>query len=264
MLDDTRHAMRLRTLSVLTVLLLLPAVSAAAPGSTGDPASALAQRTLDAMGGNKSFAGLRTLAFDFVVERDGKEAARWHHLWDRWDGRYRVEGVNREGKHFLALFNVQHRGEGQVWLDGVALSGEDLAKALDRAYARFINDTYWLLMPAKLLDPGVHLSLEDPEEKDGKTYDVLRVTFDDGVGLTPHDTYWAYIAKDTGLMERWEMVLTGQKPEERSAYTWTDWESVDGVKLAMKKAAVGAAAVIRFDHVSGSPDESKGFVAEAK
>jgi len=249
MLDVMRRRIAALTLGLA---LLLPAVSFAA-SETRDPAAvAVADRTLGAMGGAKAFAGLRTLAFDFVVTRDGKEAARWHHLWDRWDGRYRLEGVNRDGKRFLALFNVNHRGEGRVWLDGVELTGDDLAKGLERAYGRFINDTYWLLMPAKLLDPGVNLALEGEDTKDGKRFDVVRVTFND-VGLTPKDTYWAYIAKDSGLMERWEMVLTGQKPEERSAYTWTDWHDVGGVKLAMTKAAVEGGAVISFDHVTGSP-----------
>lgn len=243
---------RLVSLTLLFSMLPLLTSSAPAAESRETAATAVATRTLDAMGGEKAFAAIRTLAFDFVVEREGKEASRWHHVWDRRDGRYRVEGKNREGKMFLALFNAQKPGEGRVWLDGTALEGEDLKKALERAYGRYINDTYWLLMPAKLGDPGVHLVSEGEDVKDGKTYDVVRVSFDDNIGLTPKDTYWAYVSKDSGLMERWEMVLTGQEAKDRSAYTWSDWQSVGGVRLAMTKSAVGEATVIRFDHVTGS------------
>jgi hypothetical protein len=227
-----------------------------------DPAAvAVAQHTLEAMGGAKSFEALRTLRFDFVVEREGKEMARIRHVWDRWDGRYRVEGRNKEGKPTLTLFNVQKRGEGRAWVDGKELAGEELKAALERGYGRFINDTYWLLMPAKMLDPGVSLASEGTTTVDGKTYDVVKLTFD-GVGMTPQDTYWAYVSKDTGLMERWDMVLTGQDAKDRSTFMWEDWRPIGAVRLSMAKRAVADGTVIRFDNVSGSTDaDASSFAA---
>jgi hypothetical protein len=236
----------------ITALALLLAASAFAAETRDPKASAVAARTLEAMGGEHAFAALRTLKFDFVVERDGKEVARVHHIWDRWDGRYRLEGRNREGKNALTLFNVQKPGAGRSWLDGKELEGDELTKALERAYGRFINDTYWLLMPAKMQDPGVNLASEGEAEKEGKTYDVVRLTFDEAVGLTPKDTYWAYVSKESGLMERWEFVLTGQEAKDRAAFTWTDWQPVGGVRLALAKRSQDGSTVIRFDHVSGS------------
>ena len=240
--------MRTRIAALLVVF-----VTVAFAAETRDPAAvAVASRTLQAMGGEPAFAALRTLKFDFVVERDGQEVARIHHVWDRWDGRYRLEGLNRDGKAALTLFNVQNAGVGRSWLDGKELDGDALKKALERAYGRFINDTYWLLMPAKMQDPGVNLASEGESAQDGKTYDVVRLTFGEGVGLTPKDTYWAYVSKDSGLMERWEFVLTDQEAKDRAAFLWTDWQTVLGVRLAMAKTAVGGGTVIRFDHVSGS------------
>ena len=241
---------RLMAALPLVFAILSPMAHAA---ETRDPAAvAAAKRTLDAMGGAKGFADLRTLRFDFVVERGGKEAARIHHTWDRWDGRYRMEGKTKDGKPTLTLFNVQKRREGRAWVDGKELAGEELKAALEHGYDRFINDSYWLLMPSKLLDSGVNLAAEGGKEIDGKSYDVVRVSFDDNVGLTPKDTYWAYIGKDSGLMERWDFVLTGQKPEERSTFLWTDWKPVGPVKLAMAKSAPDGTLAIRFDNVSGS------------
>ena len=240
---------------LLAFVFASPSTFAAGPVSeTREPAAvAVAERTLAAMGGARAFAALRTLAFDFVVVRDGKEAARYHHVWDRWDGRYRVEGMNREGKQVLTLLNVQKPGTGRAWLDGRELDGEELTKALERAYGRFINDSYWLLMPAKMLDPGVNLAAEGEVEKDGQHCDVVRLTFGESVGLTPRDTYWAYVSKASGLMERWEMVLTGQEAKDRSAFTWTDWQDIGaGIRLSLTKTAEGGSTVIRFDHVSGS------------
>jgi hypothetical protein len=246
--------------------LLVLFVTSAFAAETRDPAAvAIARRTLQSMGGEEAFARLRTLKFDFVVERGGKEAARVHHVWDRWDGRYRLEGVNRDGKNALTLFNIQKPSVGRAWLDGEELDGDALKKALERAYGRFINDTYWLLMPAKMQDPGVNLASEGEAEKDGKAYDVVRLTFGEGVGLTPMDTYWAYVSKESGLMERWEFVLTGQEAKDRAAFTWTDWQTVGGVRLAMAKTAAGAGTVIRFDHVSSSDaSDDSAFVAPPK
>lgn len=250
-----RSPIALTTLAALAAISLLGAEAKAA--ETRDPdAVAVAKKTLDAMGGPDAFAHLRTLKFDFVVVREGKEVGRYHHAWDRWDGRYRVEGMTRDGKHALTIFNVQKRDAGgRAWLDGRELSGEELKGALERAYGRFINDSYWLLMPAKLLDPGVDLAMEGTKEVDGKSYDVVRVSFEEHVGLTPQDTYWAYVSKDSGLMERWEFVLTGQKPEDKSTFAWSAWSSVGPVKLAMDKSAPDGKFAIKFENVSGSTGE---------
>jgi hypothetical protein len=247
-----------KRISALPIALLIVLTSGFASDDRDPAAVAVASRSLEAMGGPQAFAALRTLKFDFVVERDGKEVARYHHVWDRWDGRYRVEGLNRDGKNTLTLLNVQKPGAGRSWLDGSELSGEDLQKALDRAYGRFINDSYWLLMPAKMQDPGVNLASEGEAVENGKTYDVVRLTFGEGVGLTPHDTYWAYVSKESGLMERWEMVLTGQESKDRSAFLWTDWQVVGGVRLSLTKSAEGGPTAIRFEHVSGSGSADDG------
>ena len=244
-----------RTLPLLSALVLSTLLVAAEPR---DPAAvAVAETTLDAMGGKQAFAALRTLKFDFVVERDGKELTRVHHVWDRWDGRYRVEAINREGKHVLTLFNVQKPGEGRSWSDGKELAGEELKEALKRAYGRFINDTYWFLMPAKMLDPGVNLASEGETELDGKAYSVVRLTFD-GVGLTPNDTYWAFVSKTSGLMDRWQFVLTGQDPKTREGFLWSDWQTVGGIRVALKRTSTDGSTVIHFDHVDGSasPDDA--------
>jgi hypothetical protein len=245
-----------RLAPILAVLLLSGTLLAA---ETREPAAvAVAEKTLEAMGGNKAFAGLRTLKFDFVVERDGKEAARVHHVWDRWDGRYRIETINRESKHVLTIFNVQKQGEGRSFMDGKELTGDDLKKALEKGYGRFINDSYWFLMPSKMLDPGVNLASEGESEVDGKAYDVVRLTFGEGVGLTPHDTYWAYVSKASGLMDRWQFVLTGQDPTKRDEFLWGDWQTIGGVRVALTRTSTDGSTVIRFDHVSGSasPDDA--------
>jgi DNA-binding beta-propeller fold protein YncE len=112
------------------------------------------------------------------------------------------------------------------------------------AYGRFINDTYWLLMPWKWLDDGVNLTYEGERQVDGRTYDVVLLTFDTGVGLTSGDRYWGFVSRETGLMDRWEYVLQKEdgSPGDGAptAWTWGGWRDAGGgVRLATRKERIG-------------------------
>jgi hypothetical protein len=224
----------------------------AASGAPDGTAVSTARRTLAAMGGSEALERLRTLRFDFVVNRSGKEVARFRHVWDRKNGRYRVEAKTQEGKQLLVLFNLKDPSDGRAWLDRQELTGEERTDALERGYARFINDTYWLLMPTKMLDPGVRLVHEGTEEGPRGTFEIVRLSFDDGVGLTPGDTYWAYVSKESGLMERWDFVLQGKQAKDRATFFWQDWREVAGVRLSLTKRSADGSTVIRFENVAGS------------
>jgi len=237
----------------LTVLALLLGVSGAAwaQGAAELQAVVVVEGMMDAMGGPAAWEKARYLRFDWVVEREGKQVAHVRHLWDRWDGRYRVEWETREKHKIVALFNVNTK-EGKVTVDGKPVEGEDLKKNLEAAYGRFINDGYWLLMPWKLKDPGVKLEYAGKTELDGKGYDLVHVHFGQ-VGLTPGDHYWAYINRDTHLMDRWAYFLQGMvkdkgEPalEKATVWDWRKWEDVGGIKLAGEKVMVGPDANARI------------------
>jgi len=183
---------------------LLCAASAIA---ASDPkAVEVAERSMAAMGGKERFAAARLLRFDFAPVRDGKVTSSYHHWWDRQTGAYRVEGVSKEGVPYRILFDVGTK-QGKAWLGDRELAGDELAQWLERGYGRFINDTYWLLMPWKWLDPGVNLEYVGKKTVDGQEYEVVTLSFGSGVGLTSNDHYWAYVSTKSNLMERWEYVL---------------------------------------------------------
>jgi len=163
------------------------------------------------------------------------------HLWNCHTGDYRVEWKSREGEAMQVLFNINTR-EGRAWKDGEEVTvAEDLGPLLERAYGRFINDSYWLLMPWKLRDPGVNLEHLGEKEVDGKMYEVLHVSFGE-VGLTPGDQYWAFVNPETKMMERWayflqsfegEASLEGARP-----FAWRTWETFGRMKLAREKVSL--------------------------
>jgi hypothetical protein len=210
-----------------------PAPSVApTPVPTPDPkAVALADRVLQALGGKEAWDNVRYLRFDFGVERDGKMQSR-SHTWDKWTGRYRLESQTREGEPTVVLMNVNTK-EGKAWIKGQPADAEKEKELVQRAYGAWINDTYWLLMPYKMKDPGVVLQYAGEEKGDGATWDKVLLSFDN-VGLTPRDKYWAFVNRDTGLVDRWDFVLRGEEGPP-ATYTWTGWTKKGGIMLAPER-----------------------------
>jgi len=93
-----------------------------------------------------------------------------------------------------------------------------------------VNDTYWLLMPYKMRDPGVVLTLAGSEKKGEDRWDKVLLTFD-SVGLTPRDRYWVFVNAKTGLVDRWEFVLKGEKTPP-VPFDWRGWKAFGRIQLA--------------------------------
>ena len=237
---------------------LLLALAVITTWGTGSLAAAtaeqIADRVLDAMGGRKAWDDTRFLHFTF--------AGRRGHWWDRYTGRHRVEGKTKEGQAYVVLENVQTK-EGAAYLDGQKQEGAKAAELLDLAYGTWVNDTYWLLMPYKLRDPGVRLSLDGEETIDGTTYDKLALSFE-RVGLTPGDRYWAYVNRKTGLMDRWAFHLEDMKPEDPpSPWAWQGWQKYGGILLAPHRVQVGGDRKLELGEISIAPIADGAFESPA-
>ena len=199
----------------------------------------------------------QVLSYHWIVEVNGEVRSDYRHDWDRYTNDYRVEGTSRDGQHFVAIFNTQTKA-GDVFVDGTkVIEDSTKAKWIERAYGRYINDSYWLIMPYQLNDPGVILNYEVEKEIEGQLYDVIKVTFE-GVGLTPEDTYWAYIGKSDRLMHKWEYILQGHKPDaEPSGSWWREWQTFGNIKLAINKEFEGRPVRIYFENLIASTEADK-------
>lgn len=213
----------------LVLALGLVAVTGSA-GTASDPkAIAVAERVMQALGGADAWNATRYLRFDFAVERGGKTLVRRAHTWDKWSGRYRVEAKDKDGKDLVVTMNLNSK-QGSATLGGTPLAGDALKKELDDAYAMWVNDSYWLLMPYKLRDPGVSLAYVGEKKKGTDTWDEIALSFDK-VGLTPKDRYWVFVNRATGLVDRWEFVLKGEKTPP-APFEWKGWKSYGKIRLA--------------------------------
>lgn len=222
-------------------------------GKADPKAAAIAKELTDAMGGQSAWDNLPCFRFDFVAVRDGKELARFQHWWDKKGGRERVEGPDDKGQHVVAIFNLGDK-RGISFTNGVPDADSATVRGrIENGYERWVNDTYWVMMPFKLRDPGANLKYErQATGPKGEVWDVLQLSFDPGVGLTPQDHYWLYVNQKTHLVDRWEMLLTGNKPPPSMA-TWESWTQVGPVQLSLLRRFEGKPVMLRFENVA-APD----------
>ena len=150
----------------------------AVPGRAAMPAAdvdararALADAVFRASGGGR-WPKVKRIRFTFNIEQEGKPSFSVRHDWDV-----------RRGKDTVSWSGVT------VKIDLAEANSSGSAKI---AYERWVNDSYWLLAPLKLKDPGVNLSYEGQARGYSVPYEILHVSFT-GVGLTPTDEYRFYI-----------------------------------------------------------------------
>lgn len=188
----------------------------------------------------------RYLEFHWAVRRGEGEPLVRQHRWDRWDGLARVEAPV-DGSTMVAIFPTDAPREGRVWMDGEELEGEEAADRLDSAYRTHINDAYWLLMPFKWADPGVSARYVGEEtDEDGRTWEVVELSFEAGTGLTPQNMYRGFVDPETWRMERWYHYSNADA--DPSPTDWTDWRRVGPIELSENRR-VGGEPRIFFPHL---------------
>ena len=246
-------------------LLLAAVLAAPAQSSPAAPAAAgaVAKRLADSMGGRAAWDALPGLAFDFVLKSDGKETFRRSHLWDKRKSRHRLEMTSPDGKRVVVVHSVLAKDDpdAKVLVDGKDAAEEERAAWIEKAYAVWVNDTYWLAMPWKLEDAGVRLELAGEEKSGSAAYDVLALSFDSGTGLTSGDRYRVLVERGgAGLVARWEYVLENQEPPP-VVWSWEGWTTVAGVKLSARKVQAGGPREIVFEKLEALPADCDGRFA---
>lgn len=199
------------------------------PGGSDAKALRIADQVMRAMGGQTAWNTTHYLSWNFFGNRTL--------LWDKWTGNVRIEWLKKPRKVIVNL----NSGQGKVLLDGVEQTHPDsLAKYLKLGKEVWINDSYWLVMPFKLRDPGVTLRYvaERPSD-DGQAADVLQLTFEK-VGVTPDNKYHVWVDKKTHLVTQWAYFekFTDEKPQFQSP--WTDYQRHGKIMLSSGRGRDGS------------------------
>jgi hypothetical protein len=195
---------------------LLPASLLATDNSA--KAEQLAQDVWKASGGEQ-WPNVKAIDFTFAVEKDGKTVMQAEHHWDVAAQTDRVKWKDKD-----ATVNLADPAQ------------DENSKA---AYARWVNDSYWLLSPLKLRDRGLKVESEGTKEMDGAKCEVLRLSFE-RVGLTPNDQYRLYINPATKRVVSWDYM---PKPGETMHGTWEDYQQAGGLTLATDHKMDGGARI---------------------
>ncbi|MDZ7291627.1 MAG: hypothetical protein ONB44_16745 [candidate division KSB1 bacterium] len=224
------------------------------PAQSDPKALRIADEVMVALGGRENYEAIKYLSFRYVMEVDEQKVTDWRHDWDRRNNNYRLEGYAQEaqslqGDHLLVVFNLDTK-KGLVFKNGQLLESENKIEWLNRAYARYTNDTYWLLMPFKLKDPGAVLKYERSQEIDGIKYDVLRLSYADSVDLRPWNIQHIFVDPATRLVHRWE--YGGKEGADFSAVWWENWRVYDGITLAELRTFENSNRKIRFLNIVAS------------
>ncbi len=219
-------------------LAVAPQEESPAQESRDAKADALADQVMAAMGGEQSYNHARYLTWRFFGRR--------FHVWDKHTGDIRVE----DGKGLVVIMNIQTM-QGKAWQDGQPIEDPAVLKEkLDFGYGAWINDSYWLVMPYKLKDPGVNLvySREDKMEN-GRLAHVLTLTFDAGIGLTPENKYEVFIDKETHLVEQWSFFKTFEDEEPQFSTPWAQWRRFGNIMLSDDRGKYKHTDVAVFDEL---------------
>ena len=94
---------------------------------------------------------------------------------------------------------------------------------------------YFVGVPHVLADPGTkHVKLPETIAFQGKDYDQVKVTYEQGTGESPEDYYIVLIDKDSHLVKAVRYIVTSKvvtngKPSPEKMLTYEGWHDLSGV-----------------------------------
>lgn len=152
----------------------------------------IADAVIAAMGGRAAWDDTQLITWNF----DGTRKI----VWDKWSGDVRVDNLHDDQTVLLNINNDM----GRVFRNGEELTNPDsVAKYVKQGKRNWINDSYWLLMPFKLKDPGVMLKyVGDEPTQAGKPADVIQLTFKNA-NIAPGSKYKIWVDKKSRLVTQW-------------------------------------------------------------
>jgi hypothetical protein len=157
----------------------------------------------------------------------------------KWDKKQHIVEVKWNDVSVLLLPN--NLTKSTVYLNDKEVSYNE--NLITRALRFFNNDSFWLVAPHKLFEPGVYRSIE---MIDGQ--EALHVKYSVG-GSTPGDSY-TWIIDENNLPTSYKMYVPSMKMNGVSA-TWEDWTLTESGTLLPKNHIYLSGKIINMGDVKG-------------
>ncbi len=197
---------------------------ASKPDRSDDRAIDLAIQVMDALGGKMEWGAIRGVRWISGAESKGRSiGVPRRHSWDRWQGWHRMQGVLPDGRAYVIVDNVID-GRARAWIAGAAVEGDSLLPLVARAREAWREDSFWLLMPYRLQEPGVILSSAGDTTVAGVEYDRIEMTFGPDMDRAG-DRCWIYVNRALHQIQALQMLPKGASGPPRG-YTFEGWTQV--------------------------------------
>lgn len=179
----------------------------------------IADQVMETMGGEKNWDATKHIRWNFFDVRS--------HFWNKRTGDVRIESLKDD---LVILMNID-KMKGKVFKNGSEVIHPDSVKRyIEDGKKWWINDSYWLVMPFKLKDPGVTLKYIGEDEKDPQT-EILQLTFEE-VGVTPENKYWVYVDKNEKLITKWAYFKKASQAEPDFVMPWENYQKHGEILLS--------------------------------
>ena len=181
--------------------------------------------------------------------------ARWNALHTL---EYTIQKKEQPEKHVVDLksrkVHISHP-DYQIGFDGkdvwVTPNKEAFGKTSPRFYHNLIF--YFYAIPFVLADPGINYEMLPQKEIRGQLYDVVKISYNEGVGDAPDDYYIAHFNTETHLMDWLLYTVTyfsGNKSEKFNILNY-EWQTINGLTVPSKmigyKYADGQVGDLRYE-----------------
>lgn len=206
-----------KILGVLLVLLILFIVGyylvnneKLPEGKQGKEADALATKMFNAIH-NEAFENTEVLKWSFRGEH--------FYNWNKLENIVHISWSN-----YKVTLDTKQLEKSELYIDGKISDNKEI---IQQAQDFFNNDSFWLIAPYKIFDPGTERRLVNYNDKD-----ALLITYTSG-GSTPGDSY-LWILDENYVPTSFKM-WTSVIPIGGVSATWSDWKTTKtGVKLPTK------------------------------
>lgn len=251
--ESIRFPLFLLTLSAIFVVVL---VGCRQEGESGGPGNVVpedeVQRKVEAarnrLAQNKG--GQRVLR---AIEAHGGLAAWYRAPTSSYTWEYANKGADLHFKSFLVVDNRTRRAYHDLIFTGpyenprrvdarFAFDGERTwiaPDSIERPNPHFwaLSGFYFQQIPFVFADPGLNYRSVSDDTIDGTPHDMVEVTFEEGVGDSPGDTYTLYLDKKTGQLDAIRYTVSYGRDVEPGAdlpetfFDYEDFVTVDGLMV---------------------------------